>query len=351
MMGRRILITGVSRFLGGRLARRLEKDPRVESIIGVDSEEPELDFERTEYLRADIRNPLMLRVIRTAEVDTVVHLSLVSTPTHVGGRAAMKELNVIGTMQLMAACQRTPSVRRVVTKSTTAVYGADSRDPALFTEDMSPRSTPTGYTKDAAETEQAVRDFGRRRPDVELTILRFASVLGPDVETPLTRYFSLPVIPTPAGYDPRLQLLHEDDALEILHRAALESHPGIYNVAADGVLYLSQAVRILGQIPVPVPTILASPLAAALRRIGAVDFAPDQLQFLVYGRVADPTRIRNEFGPVFRYSTRETLVDFLERGRRSRTISPELVSRWEQRVLQVLNRASAGAGRDGRWRR
>src|SRR5436305_11305808 len=138
-MGQRVLITGISRFLGGKLAQRLERDPAVDYIVGVDLDEPEVDLDRTEYVRADIRNPLIVKVLQAAEVDTVVHLSIVSTPTRVGGRTAMKELNVIGGMQLFAACQKAASAKRLVIESSTAIYGADPRDPALFPVDMAAR--------------------------------------------------------------------------------------------------------------------------------------------------------------------------------------------------------------------
>jgi UDP-glucose 4-epimerase len=346
-VGQRVLITGISRFLGGKIAQRLEKDPDVEHIVGVDVEEPELDLERTEYVRADIRNPLVAKVMRSTEVDTVVHLNIVATPTRVGGRPAMKELNVIGTMQLLAACQKAERVRRMVVKSTTAVYGADPRDPALFTEDMAARSVPRGgYSKDAVEVEQYARDFGRRRPDVLLTILRFANFIGPDIETVLTRYFSLPVVPTALGYDPRIQLVHEDDALLVLYRAVREDHPGIYNVAADGVVYLSQAIRLLGRRSVPVILPLVAPVAGLVQRTGRVDFAPDQLRYLLYGRVADNARLKQEFGPALSHTTREALMDF-GRGRRLRgLLSPERAEEWEREIYEFLRRTSrAGSGR------
>src|SRR3989440_4795692 len=151
-MGQRVMITGISRHLAGRLAQHLEADPEVEAIVGVDLDEPEIDLERTEFVRADIRNPLILKVFERHEVDTVVHLSIISTPTRVGGRSAMKEINVIGSLQLFAACQKAPALRRVVVKSSTAVYGASPRDPAVFTEDMSARGDiHHGYAKDSVE--------------------------------------------------------------------------------------------------------------------------------------------------------------------------------------------------------
>ena len=162
----------------------------------------------------------------------------------------MKEMNVIGTMQLLAACQKAPSVRRLVLKSTTAVYGSSSRDPAIFNESMAPKDLPPGgYAKDAAEIEGYLRGFARRRPDVAVTVLRFANFIGPRIDTVFTRYFALPVVPTVLGYDARVQLLHEEDGLAVLERATSENLPGVFNVAADGVLLLSQAIRRAGRLP------------------------------------------------------------------------------------------------------
>ncbi len=338
-MGQRILITGVSRHLVGRLAQRLEADRDVEHIVGVDLEEPEVDLERTEFVRADIRNPLILKVLEASQVDTVVHLSIIATPTRVGGRSAMKEINVIGSLQLFAACQRVPTVKKLVMKSSTAVYGASALDPALFTEDMTARGPMTGYAKDSVEVEQYARDFTRRRPDVSATFLRFANFMGSGLETTLTRYFSLPVVPSPIGYDPRIQFIHEDDALEVLYRATREDHPGIFNVAADGILLLSQAIRICGKLPLKVPLPMAQPLAAVVRKLGLVDFPSDQIQFLVFGRVADNDRLKNVFGYRPIYTSREALGEFVAGHRSRRFFTPEQAQQWEQDVYDFLRRS------------
>src|SRR5579875_2694648 len=255
MSGRVVLITGVSRYLGGRLATLLQADPAVAKVIGVDVVPPRVDLGRTEFVRADIRNPIIAKVIASAEVDTVVHMSVIATPFGAGGRAAMKEINVIGTMQLLAACQKAPTLRKLVVKSTTAVYGSSSRDPALFTENMEPRALPrSGYAKDSVEVEGYVRGLGRRRPDVDITLMRFANFIGPRIDTPLTRYFSLPVVPTVLGFDPRVQFLHERDGMEVLRRAVVEDHRGTFNVAGDGLMLLSQAIRRAGRTSVQIPS-------------------------------------------------------------------------------------------------
>jgi UDP-glucose 4-epimerase len=345
-MGQRVMITGISRHLAGKLAQRLEADREVEYIVGIGINEPEVDLERTEFIHADIRNPLIAKIIQTTEVDTLVHLSIIATPTRVGGRSAMKEINVIGSLQLFAACQKAPALKKLVMKSSTAVYGASPRDPALFTEDMEAREIPRhGYAKDSLEVERYVRDFGRRRPDVRVSILRFANFIGSEIETTLTRYFSLPLVPSPIGYDPRLQFIHEEDAEEVLYRATRQDHPGIFNVAADGVLLLSQAIRICGKLALSVPLPLAQPLAALVRRSGRVDFPSDQIPFLVYGRVADNTRLKRVFGFVPRYTTRAAMEEFVRGHHSRRFITDETAAMWEREIYEFLRRPG---GRDRR---
>lgn len=344
-MPRVVLVTGVSRHLGSRLAQVLAADPSVDRVIGVDTVPPRPEaaalLGRTEFVRADIRNPLIAKVIAQAEVDTVVHLNVIATPLGAGGRTAMKEINVIGTMQLLAACQKAPSMRKLVAKSTTAVYGSSPRDPGLFTEDNEPRRLPkSGYAKDAVEVEGYVRGFGRRRPDVTLSLLRFTNFIGPTIETPLTRYFSLPVVPTVLGFDPRIQLCHEDDGVEVLRRMTKEDHPGTFNVGGSGVLLLSQAIRRMGRASFPVVPPAVNLVAQAFRRAGLVDFSPEQMRFLEHGRVADVTRLARELDVVPR-STSAAFEDFAARST-SRRIAADTAEAVQDRVLDVLAKRRGG---------
>jgi UDP-glucose 4-epimerase len=132
-MATTVLVTGVSRYLGGRFARLLTAEPGVERVIGVDVIPPPHDIGGAEFVRADIRNPMIGKIITQAEVDTVVHMNVIATPVSAGGRVSQKEINVIGTMQLLAACQKAPGISRLVVKSSAAVYGSSPRDPAMFT--------------------------------------------------------------------------------------------------------------------------------------------------------------------------------------------------------------------------
>ncbi|MFI6792346.1 NAD-dependent epimerase/dehydratase family protein [Nonomuraea sp. NPDC050383] len=321
-----VLVTGVSRHIGARVASVLAADPDISRVIGVDTVPPPsltrdggISLGRTEFVRVDLRSPDIAQVIAAADIDTVVHMSLVSAPSRTTGRALMKEHNVIGAMQLLGACQRSATVRRVVVRSTTAVYGSSPRDPAVFTEDLEPHDGPVhGYAKDAAEVEGYVRGFARRRPDITVSLLRFANFMGPGVDSPLTRYFTQPVLPTVFGFDPRLQFVHEDDAVEVLRRMATEDHPGTFNVAGAGVLLLSQCARRAGRAAMPLLAPAFRMLGDAARRAGLVDYSPEQVRLMSHGRVVDCSRLEAELGWKPKFTTGAAFDDYL----RSRGLRP-----------------------------
>ena len=347
-MGRVVLVTGVARYLGGRLAQVLQEDPSVDRVIGVDVVPPTADLGRAEFVRADIRNPIISKVISSASVDTVVHMSVLAQPGHAGGRTIMKEVNVIGTMQLLAACQKAPSVRKLVVKSSTTVYGASPKDPAMFTEDMEPKALPrSGFAKDSVEVEGYVRGFARRRPDAHVTVLRFANLLGDKMETPMSAYFALPLIPTVLGFDPRLQVVHPDDGLECLRLCTVEDRPGTFNVAGDGVLLLSQAIRRTGRPPLPLPSMLVSSVGGLVRRAQVVDFSPEQLRYLTFGRVVDTTRMRTQLGFEPSFTTSGTFDDFVRTRRLNARFPPETVASIERRVGSVLTGLTGLTGLPG----
>jgi UDP-glucose 4-epimerase len=310
-MGQVVLVTGVAGDLGRRFAAQLSKSPAVERVIGIDTVPPRGDLARADFVRADIRNPVIAKVIVRERVDTVVHTSVAATVAAAGGRSSMKELNVIGTMQLLAACQQAPDVRKLVLKSSGAVYGASNRDPAMFTEGMNAkRLAQGGYAKDVTEVESYTRGFARRRPDVAVTTLRLANTIGPRITSTMTGYFRLPVIPTVLGFNPRLQFLHEQDALDVLEHATVNDVTGTFNVAGDGILTLAQAVRRIGRPSVPIPGFAVPSFGSALRQTRRADFSSDQVAYLTFGRGLDTTRMRSmlKFEPGF--TTTEAFDDF-----------------------------------------
>ncbi|WP_405892369.1 NAD-dependent epimerase/dehydratase family protein [Streptomyces sp. NBC_01527] len=347
-MGKVVLVTGAARQLGGRFVRRIQRDPEVDRVIAVDAIAPGHQLGDADFVRADIRQPAIARVLAEHTVDTVVHLDVSGKALGAGGRTMIKETNVIGTMQLLGACQKSPTVRRLVIKSSTGVYGSAPRDPAVFTETTPPKSLPSGgFAKDAVEVEGYVRGFARRRPDVAVCVLRFANILGPDADSPLADYLSLPVLPTVFGYDPRLQFVHEADVIDVLRMASHEPrrgtlNSGTFNIAGDGVLLLSQCSRRLGRPTMPVPLPAVTWVGQALRTVGMTDFSPEQIRLLTHGRVVSTVQMRETLGFHPGFTTAETFADFA-RNQAPGLLPPEMVGRAVDRLAAMPFAGGTGA--------
>jgi UDP-glucose 4-epimerase len=257
-------------------------------------------------------------------------LSTASPRTH--------ENNVIGTMNILAACGGPDSpVRKVVFKSSAHFYGCERDDPAFFTEEMRrPYAPRTPIERDIVEAERAVSAYAQRSPQATVSILRFANGLGHELDTSHTRLLSGPVVPAILGFDPRYQFIGEDDIAGVLEHATRHDLPGAYNAAGDGVLALSEVASLLGKPLAPILPPWGSDLAAAaLRRLG-LRIPAEMLPQLRYGRGLDNRRLKAA-GYTFRATTREAVQAFAEH-LRVRDLRPATgeTYRYEREVEEFL---------------
>ncbi|WP_159944232.1 MULTISPECIES: NAD-dependent epimerase/dehydratase family protein [unclassified Nocardiopsis] len=242
-MARVVLVTGVSSPLAARVAQTLGEEPGVRRVIGADSSPPPADSEGFEYAHVDLHDGSLDRIVTDSGADLVLHLGLDNQGS------PNREENVLGTMRVLGAAQRSSTVRRLVVRST-ATLDAD----------------------DASEVERHTRGLQRRRPDLSVAVLRFANLIGPSVSTPLTRYLDSRFVPTVLGRDPHVQFLHEDDGVEALVRMALSDGTGFFDVAGADAVPLSHCLRRVGGQRLPVPA-RGLRMLRGLARHGRIDYA------------------------------------------------------------------------------
>src|SRR6184192_3552187 len=301
----RVLLTGVSNPLGAEVARRLAT--QVPVLFGCDLADPISALEEMDFVHADTRLSVIGKLIRRLRIDTLVHLAVLVDSPH--DARSTHETNVIGTMNVLVGCAAPSSpVRRLVVKSSQAIYGAGPNDPSFFSEDMvNFDRAASGLTRDLLEMEQLVSEFTVRNEGCDATVLRLG--LRVSEGTSLARYLSLPIVPTFAGFDPRLQLMHEDDAVEAIVRATMGHHPGVFNIAGEGVVLVSQAIAIMGGSAAPIlPPYGRWVSRLALRMIAGVDMPAHLADIISFGSVMDCSRLESAFGwrPV--YSSREAMA-------------------------------------------
>jgi UDP-glucose 4-epimerase len=306
-----VLVTGVADDWGAWVAERLLDLSQSEAlrVIGVDAEPPEHEIKGLDFVQADVRNPLLLELLRDEQVDTVCHLVFNEST-----RPSEKnfDLNVMGAMKVLGACAEA-GVRKVVLKSSMAVYGALPQNPAFITEEHPVHgSRAFGYVRDLVEIESFCNGFRRQVPEMILTILRFSSIIGPKCTTPMTRFLKQPFAPSLLGFDPQIQVIHEKDVVDALVHAIQHDAPGVFNVAAQGNLPLSKVMALAAKTNVPVFHLFAYWGLGAARGAGLKTGAyfPIEPDYIRFPWVGDLRRMRNELGLSLQYTAEEALREF-----------------------------------------
>jgi UDP-glucose 4-epimerase len=315
-----VLITGLSSFWGGRLALAMENDPAVDVIVGMDTVEPVVPLERTEFVRADENYSSLARLVRATQVDTVVHAALIVDSSGTTNRR-IHEFNVIGTMNLLAAAASEDSqVTSLVVKSSTLVYGCSRRDPVWFREDTPRQSAPrTAVERSLLEVESYLRSFADENRHIRVAVLRCANVLGDDLVTPLSRALSAPLIPTVAGFDPQIQFVEQGDVIRAVEFVVSRGIQGVYNLAADGRLPWSEVRAIAGRPPLLLSPMLTEWAAAPLSRLGLVNLPRESLDLLRFGRGVDNRQLKDA-GFSYRFTTAGAVRRFVEAERLRRVV-------------------------------
>lgn len=300
----RILVTGAATWTGGNLIRELESNPGTE-VLAVDEVPPRVDFQ-SEMFEFQLDHPDFAHFILDTRPDAIVHLQTVDRSALLGGRRAHDEA-VVGAQALFGAVHRCDCVKHVIVKSDACVYGMGPRNPSVMFEDAELDGTRGRYAKDLKALEDYIVSTAQSRPDVMFTVLRFAPIFGPAVRNPLSRYLRLPLVPTRLGYDPRLQLISEHDAVRALEHVLVNPVAGAFNVAAPGQLFLSRILRLGHRVAQPLPRRAYDMAVKGMSRADL--YLPTHVKHLVHhGLITDTRKMREKLGFKPTHNLRQTIL-------------------------------------------
>ena len=310
----RIAITGTASYLGGRALRRLLEARGADAVVAVDIAAPPTTLHGVRHRMVDLTLPgadqRLVDVLQEEHVDTVVHTAFFTTPRR--DAAYSHELESIGTLHLAAAAAAA-GVRHLLLRSFTAVYGARGQNPNFLTEDRKPDAhSGLAWVRDKVEAEEHAFSFSRRYPNLGVTVLRFATLMGPGVHTFYTRIFSKRVVPVALGYDPLVQLLHPEDALSAVDAALAKGPSGVVNVVPRGTISLLTALHLANKLTVAVPHVLAYPLADLWWGAGVGEAPGGFIDYARFLFVADGEKARLELGFEPSHTSRDALTAYLE---------------------------------------
>jgi UDP-glucose 4-epimerase len=307
---RRVLITGVSSPLGARVATRLAADPAVEHVIGLDTRRPPgVLAQRITFVEADLRSGDLAGTLKLAAPHVVVHQDIVQFPEPGRSARSLHDLNVIGTLQLLAACGELPGLRALVVRGSASIYGSAPDAPAFFTEDLARAGAlHTRFQRDVGELERLVEAFARRHPSVTCTVLRPQPMIGATIDNPIMNLFRAPVVPTFLGFDPRLQFILDEDLVGAIAAAVDRPVRGPVNIAGDGTVSLARTLRRLGRRSLPIAAPAYAAVVGGLARIGSLPpINDDVVRYLRNGRGVDTTRMRRDLRFVPTHTTAEAI--------------------------------------------
>ena len=285
----------------------------VKKLLVFDIQPPLVDDPRVEYYELDITLPEsreeMAGILKKEKVDIFLHAAFLWNP--VRDRAWAHEVEAVGTEYAASACVEA-RVRKFILTSSTLLYGANPDNPLLLDESHPLNTRPFPNLRDKSGAEETVARFAAKYQEMDVTILRSALTLGPSVDSYLARILSRPVVPMLLGYDPLVQLLHEDDFIQAYIRVIREDFPGVFNIVPTASLPLSMVLKIGGRRRLFLPNLVSRRLVQALYASDVSDFPPSYLSYLRFPVIADGSRAEKEMGFKPKYSTAQTADAFYD---------------------------------------
>ena len=283
--GATVAVTGAAGVIGRVLAARLVGNDEVGRVLAIDTVRG--DVPGVTWRIDDVRDPLLAQ--RLAGVDAVVHLA-VSWSLEVSP-AERSAINVRGTQTVVTAAAAA-GVSRVVLVTGAAVYGALPDNPIPLSEDAPLHAPPEGILADLLEIERVAEDARRVHPGLTVTVVRPAALVGPGVDTLVTRHFAAPRLLCIKDCAPAWQFCHVDDLASALEYAALGRVTGVVTVGSDGYLDQRRVEDLSGMKRVEIPASLAFATAERLHRVGVTPAPASELAYVMHPLVVPSARLR-----------------------------------------------------------
>lgn len=319
-MGKTVAITGVNSYFASTLLPRLQADPEIERIIGIDVSPWKGGFDKVRFHREDIRSHGIAELLRG--VDILYHLAFIVS--EIADKDRTRDINVNGSKNVFEACAKN-GVKKVIYTSSMTVYGAHPDNPAEFTEDspLSPNED-NYYNTSKVEVENFVRDFFQDHPEIALTVIRAGLLVGPRIDNMFSRLWSLKLTALPTGSSARNQFIHEEDLGEALYLACRKDLPGVYNVAADDAVPTRWCFETAGAIVVALPEPLLKAIASTAFKLGLFPASAAWVGISRYTVFGTSEQFKRATGWRPRYSSEQAFLSFLEARKRDPDRSDDL---------------------------
>ncbi len=312
-------MTGGSGYLGSLVVERLAGAGL--DVLSLDVRPPSREVPGVEHVTADLRSDAVPTLLQQRSVRAVVHLAAVVNPPRTMSADMLHDVEVRGTERVLDACVAA-GVEHVTVASSGAAYGYHpaNRGHALTEDDPVRGSDEFAYSRHKAEVERLLARFRRLHPELGQLVLRPGTVLGETTHNQITDLFEKRVMLGLRESEIPFVFVWDGDVVEVVVRGVLDRVTGVYNLAGDGVLTVSDIAEIEGARVLRLPAGLLVRALRVARRVGVGQYGPEQVDFLRYRPVLANDRLKRDFPGLPTKTSREA-YDVYRAGRSRRGAS------------------------------
>jgi UDP-glucose 4-epimerase len=273
-------------------------------VIALDHRESRGFPDDVEFHAVDLTSKRVRDLLKRTGIAGVVHLGVLHNPRAQHDRH--EAWNMLSLRRLFD-CVEQFEIPKLVLLSSANVYGPRPDNAQLLSEEA-PLLAAGRFSeiRDLVELDLAAQGFFWRNPQTETVILRPSHILGTVRNAP-SNYLRLKRVPTLLGFDPMMQVVHQDDLVTAIDLALAPGIRGMFNLAGPQPVSLSQALSVLGRQAVPLPHSLARAALERLFRWRVTSFPAAELDFIRYVCMVDDSRARHTLGYAPAHDLRATL--------------------------------------------
>ncbi len=297
----KVLVTGGGGFLGRSVVSGLAAAGH--EVVSADLRPPAVVMDVTSQPQVDT-------VIGEARPEVVVHLASIVTPGPDSTRELEYAVDVTGTRHVLDACVA-HGVRRVVVSSSGAAYGYHPDNPDWLAEDQPLRGNEVfAYSHHKRLVEEMLAQYRQSHPSLEQVVLRIGTILGATVDNQITALFDRRRLLRIRGSESPFVFIWDTDVVAIIEQAVTGDVTGVFNVAGDGALTITEIAALLGKPVLTIPERVLRLGLAVGSRLGLTAYGPEQTMFLQYRPVLLNERLKTVFGYTPTRTSREAFDEW-----------------------------------------
>jgi nucleoside-diphosphate-sugar epimerase len=279
-----VAVTGAATPVGDRIVRALLTRSAAGSVIGtvvgLGAERGAADG--VHWRLVDLDSPDLAVSLRG--VDSLIHVAA-STDLAADLRvsARTRRDRVVRQIQTVVISAAAAGVGRLVVVTSAMSYGASPANPVPLPEDAPLGADPDeGLVGDLLAVEQILRAAAEVHTGLAVTVVRPAALVGPGIDTFITRHFEAPRLLTVKGGCPAWQFCHVDDLATALATTVELGLGPVVTVGSQGWLTQTEVETISGMLEVELSESMALGIGQRLHRVGILPFPATDLAYAVY---------------------------------------------------------------------